>query len=238
MEKTRILIHQNDEIIKQIDQAYLNEKSLILSKANNVIALFTEFDETYIELGSTTAKYNELLAVGPQSYIDAAISKIKAEFATAGITSPAVTDAVTAQTYEKGNAFLRAFNELLQYLDLRLILRLEYPGMTFALTDIKVVDGLAAIKNEIDLEGLKDSRARQYIDTETGYDLVAKAESLVNILNSINETLRSNGLYNITDLNGFGDFAEYVYPAQGSNAKLEVNLPGIHNYTCRIMNKV
>lgn len=60
-------------------------------------------------------------------------------------------------------------------------------------TDIKVVDGLAAIKNEKELEGLKDAKVRKFIDTAIGYELVAKAESLKNVLNSINYILRSNG---------------------------------------------
>jgi|GEM_PF-6297995 len=54
METKRILIYQNDETIKSIDQAYEAEKTQIINKANNVIALFSEFDETHSDTGSTT----------------------------------------------------------------------------------------------------------------------------------------------------------------------------------------
>lgn len=101
-----------------------------------------------------------------------------------------------------------------------------YAGLKFALADIEVINGLAAIKNEKDLEGLKDSVARKYIDTDAGYDLVAKAESLAEILNSINNILRDN-IYNISELNDFGDVVKYKSVPHGADAELEVNLPGI-----------
>jgi hypothetical protein len=233
MANTRILIHQNDELIKKINQAYESEKELILARANNVIAVFSDFDEDYSENGSTTAKYNELLENGPQHYIDAAVNKITAEFSTAGITSSAILGIPIAETTRKGNDLIRVFTELQQYLEIKP----AYLGLKFALTDIEVNNGLAAIKNEKDLEGLKDTLARQYIDSEVGYDLVAKAERLVDIMNSINDVLRTNNIYNLGELNDFGSFAKFQYPTDRSDLKLEVNLVDIYQYALTIKAK-
>jgi|GEM_PF-6471317 len=110
--------------------------------------------------------------------------------------------------------------------------------MKFTLNDIEVVNGLASIKHEIDLEPLKDAIARQYIDTEIGYDLLSKANDLAKALNSIYETLRANGVYNITELNDFGDFADYTFPNERSNSKIEVNLPGILQYVVKMNSRL
>jgi hypothetical protein len=230
MENERILIHQNDVIIKQIDQAYLKEKTLLTDRVNALMALYSEFDETFSSTGTTKPKYLSLLTTGVQVHIDAAINKIKSEFTTAGITSSAILDIAIQRTSEKGNALLQAYNDLLKYPEVKT----QYLELKVPLNNINFVDGLASIDNEVNLEGLKDGHARQYIDTQVGHDLVAKAQSLVDILNGINQTLRENGVYNITDLRDFSDFAEYKFPNQGSNSQLELNVVGTYNYVNRM----
>lgn len=228
MEKTRILVTEVDEVIAKIDQAYAHEKALIISKANNVIALFTNFDESYAENGSTTAKYLELLENGPYFYIDAATQKAKDELTDAGITSEAIVSLALERISEKGTHFFKAFKELESYLDLKPLKPL-YPGMKFALSDIEVKDGLAAIKNEIDLEPLKDEKARTYIQTELGYDLVEQAKNLKATFNTINTILRNNRGYNINDLSNFADIVDFEFTRDHANAQTEVNYNGIYN---------
>jgi len=229
MKRERILIQQNDETIKKIDQAYLKEKADFLARVNSLLGHYSTFDETFADTGITTAKYNDLLESGSQVLIDAAINKIKDQFIQAGITAPAVVSLATERTEQAGNGFNEAYNNLLCYLDIPNIY-----GLKFTLSNVKIENGVAVIDEEIDLEPLKDSKARQYIDTEIGYDLIAKSENLVSILNSINDILRANNIYNITELNNFGDFAKYQHHIAGSDDHLEVNLPGIYEYARRI----
>ena len=234
MANTRILIHQNDEVIKVIDQAYLNKKTLLIAKANAVKGQMAGFNESFEKTGYTTTKYNQLLSAGPQSYIDARINKIKDQCINAGITSSAVMIVATERIEQSGNTFNKAYVNLLSYLDQPA----KYPGLKFELSDVTFVNSITAIKSEKDLEGLKDSNARQYIHTEAGYDLVAKAESLVTILNSINDVLRANNIYNITELNEFGDFAKYKYKPHGHSAELELNIQGVYDCTRKIKSKI
>lgn len=142
-------------------------------------------------------------------------------------------DVATERTEQKGNGLLKAYNDLLQYPTLSA----RYSEIKFALNEVEFVNSLAAVKAEKYLEPLKDRKASQYIDTETGYDLVAKAESLVNIPNSINSTLKANGVYNFTELNEFSELADYVFSSQGSNVQIEVNLSGVHNLVMKIKSR-
>jgi hypothetical protein len=224
MQTTRILIGENAEMIGKIDQAYAKEKNTILERANAVMALFSEFDATYGDTGTTTVKYNQLLTEGAQSFIDAAINTIKSQFTTAGITSAAVINVAIASTEQKGNGFLKAYNELLQYLQLPAL----YPELKFALSDVKFVNGLAALKAEKNLEALKDIKGRWYIDTQSGYTLVDKAVSLVAIFNSINDFLKSNRQPQITSMDDFSKLAKYKHSADSSIVETEVNNEDIY----------
>jgi hypothetical protein len=231
MAQTRILVHENEDLIKKIDQAYLDEKTLITNLANNVIFLFTEFDDSYSETGSTTEKYLQFLEEGPQHYIDLAVTKIREEFAAAGVTSQAIIGIPIAQVYQRGNDLVRVYNELLQYTSRNI----QYPELKFDLTDIEVVNGLAAIKNEKDMESFKDRLARQFIESEIGHALVEKAQSLVTLLNSINDILRANNIYNIGDLHDFGSFAKFKYPTDHDQVELELNIQDLYyNYISKI----
>lgn len=145
---------------------------------------FAELDETFKDTRSTTTKYNQLIATGAQPFIDAAISKINYEFSNACITSSAVMSVATERTNQAGDAFLKAYKELLQYLELPA----RYPDLKFTLSDVKFENSLAAIKAEKDLELLKDLYGRSFIYTQAGYDLIDKASAIATAINSLNDT--------------------------------------------------
>ena len=224
MANERILISENAEVIKLIDQAYENEKASLLAKANTMMAWFSEFDETFNETGTTTSKYNQIISIGVQPYIDAAINKIKDEFTTVGITSSAVLAVATERTEQRGDGLIKAYNELLHYLEVPA----KYPALKFALSDVKFVNGLAAVNAEKDLEPLKDTKARNFIDTAEGYELIEKAEVIAAAMNSLNDYLGSKKISQIITLEDLRDFVDYKISSDNSIVQLEVNYKDIH----------
>jgi hypothetical protein len=224
MENKRILISENKEVINKIDQVYANEKRILLDRANSAMFKFAEFDETFNETGSTTTKYNELLATGAQPFITAAINKIKEQFLAVNITSSAVMSVATERTEQAGNDFLKAYNDLLRYLEVPS----WYPELKFDLSDVKFENGLAAIKAEKDLEALKDQHARTFIDTQVGYDLIDKAGTLALAINSLNDYLGSKGIAEVTTLEDLRNYVDYAWTPDQSLVHLDVNKEEIY----------
>lgn len=95
-----------------------------------------------------------------------------------------IISVATERTNQAGDAFLKAYKELLQYLELPA----RYPDLKFTLSDVKFENSLAAIKAEKDLELLKDLYGRSFIYTQAGYDLIDKAGTIATAINSLNDT--------------------------------------------------
>ena len=95
-----------------------------------------------------------------------------------------IISVATERTNQAGDAFPKAYKELLQYLELPA----RYPDLKFTLSDVKFEISLAAIKAEKDLELLKDLYGRSFIYTQAGYDLIDKASTIATAINSLNDT--------------------------------------------------
>ncbi|MHB1178666.1 MAG: hypothetical protein ACYCZO_10085 [Daejeonella sp.] len=229
----RILVKEDLQKVKLIDQSYDQEKALLKSK---VFAFKTKFDR--LDIGELDTKtYLQIINNGLEAYTNKSTKQAYDQLSAAGLTSEAITGPAMARQNVFVSEASSGLNNLLSYR----IRKPLYPGMNIALDNIDIVNGLPVIKKEVDLEEIKDQDARQYINTEVGLILHQKAAELADLLNSINDILRSNGTYNITDLSDFSDLVDYklcqTYQER-LNARLEVNLQGIHDHAKKIADKV
>ncbi len=219
----RILVSESSDIIRDIDNEFNQARETLMNKVNMFINCFNK-----LEVGEINEQlFRIVIKEGVDNYANKSFENLNKQLAKSGITAPTIIEQFNLNQSAKISELRFFYDDLIRY-NTNISKISEYMP---TLEDVSITNSQVSLI-EKDLESLKDSRARLYIDSAVGLKLYEHGEKLAALFNEINDIIRSTGSYNFTDISDFIDIAGWDHQKdQHNQAEMVVNKEGIYRLT-------
>lgn len=221
--ETRILVKEDFARLYEIEAAALNEKADLRNKA---LKFVSKFNNLGFEDPLDNETFQTILTDGVEALAQSSQDIVMAELKASGLRSEVIMRPALDEQSQRIREAISAFNELKAYDDKKP----QINGLKFSTDDV-VIEGLdVIIESDLDIDALKDSYARTFIEGELGLALYEKGEELAALFNQINGIIRTAGGFNINDTADFSDLATWKWKGSDGRASAEaiVNTEGVY----------